>query len=90
MPFGVHALNIRVVVASLSAVAVAARGGGSGSGSEEQARGANAGEIAANAARLLGGGTARNAQAVSGGGKNVAQVDEALAALRACRAIDPA
>jgi len=50
-------------------------------GTELQERGANASEIATAAARILGGGTARNAQAVSGGGKNVERVDEALAVL---------
>jgi len=50
-------------------------------GAELQERGANAGEIATAAARLLGGGTARNAQAVSGGGKNVERIDEALTLL---------
>ncbi|MFM8971839.1 MAG: alanine--tRNA ligase [Actinomycetota bacterium] len=50
-------------------------------GAEVQDRGANAGEIAGPAAKLLGGGTARNAQAVSGGGKFVDRVDDALALL---------
>ena len=47
-----------------------------------QARGASAAEIAAPAVRLLGGGTAKNAELVAGGGKNVDQVDAALAAAR--------
>jgi alanyl-tRNA synthetase len=47
-----------------------------------QARGASAAEIAAPAVRLLGGGTAKNAELVGGGGKNVDQIDAALAVAR--------
>ncbi len=43
-----------------------------------QERGASAAEIAAPAARVLGGGTAKNRELVSGGGKHADQVDEAL------------
>jgi len=46
------------------------------------ARGVAAGAIAADAARLLGGGTAKNPEVVVGGGPNVDQVDAALAAAR--------
>jgi alanyl-tRNA synthetase len=49
---------------------------------DAQTRGASAADIAAPAARLLGGGTAKNAEIVVGGGKNVDQVDAALDALR--------
>jgi len=45
-------------------------------------RGVSAAEIAAPAARALGGGTARNPELVVGGGKNVDAVDEALALAR--------
>jgi alanyl-tRNA synthetase len=45
-------------------------------------RGVSAAEIAAPAARALGGGTARNAELVVGGGPNVGAVDEALALAR--------
>jgi alanyl-tRNA synthetase len=46
------------------------------------ARGVSAGAIAADAARLLGGGTAKNPEVVVGGGPNVDQVDAALDAVR--------
>jgi alanyl-tRNA synthetase len=46
------------------------------------ARGVSAAEIAAPAARLLGGGTAKNPDVVVGGGPGAAQVDAALAAVR--------
>ena len=46
------------------------------------ARGVSAGAIASDAARLLGGGTAKNSEVVVGGGPNVDQVDAALAAVR--------
>jgi len=46
------------------------------------AQGASAGAIASDAARLLGGGTAKNPEVVVGGGPNVDQVDAALAAAR--------
>jgi alanyl-tRNA synthetase len=46
------------------------------------ARGVAAGVIAGGAARLLGGGTAKNPEVVVGGGPNVDQVDAALAAAR--------
>ena len=45
-------------------------------------RGVSAAEIAAPAAKALGGGTAKNAEVVQGGGPNVAAVDEALALVR--------
>jgi hypothetical protein len=45
-------------------------------------RGVSAAKIAAPAARALGGGTARNAELVVGGGPNVGAVDEALALAR--------
>jgi alanyl-tRNA synthetase len=45
-------------------------------------RGVSAAEIAAPAAKALGGGTARNAELVVGGGPNVGAVDEALALAR--------
>jgi alanyl-tRNA synthetase len=45
-------------------------------------RGASAAEIAAEAAKALGGGTAKSADVVSGGGPNVDAVDEALALVR--------
>jgi alanyl-tRNA synthetase len=45
-------------------------------------RGASAAAIAAPAARALGGGTAKNAEVVQGGGPNVAAVEEALALVR--------
>ncbi len=41
-------------------------------------RGVSAAEIAAPAAKLLGGGTAKNAESVMGGGPNADQVDRAL------------
>ena len=44
-------------------------------------RGANAGAVAAEAARALGGGTGKQADVVAGGGPNAAAVDEALALL---------
>jgi alanyl-tRNA synthetase len=50
-------------------------------GKGAQAAGANAGEIAA-PRPALGGGTAKNAELVSGGGKHVDQVDAALEVLR--------
>ncbi len=46
------------------------------------ARGASAHAIAQPAARLLGGGVGKGDDAVAGGGKNVAAVDEALAVAR--------
>jgi alanyl-tRNA synthetase len=46
------------------------------------ARGASAAEIAAHAARALGGGTAKHAELVVGGGPNTGAIDEALAAVR--------
>jgi len=49
---------------------------------DQVARGVSAGAIASDAARLLGGGTAKNPEVVVGGGPNVAQVDAALAAVR--------
>jgi alanyl-tRNA synthetase len=45
-------------------------------------RGVSAADIAATAAKALGGGTAKNAEVVVGGGTNVDQVDEALALVR--------
>jgi alanyl-tRNA synthetase len=55
-----------------------------------QEAGASASEIAAGAARALGGGTARNADVVAGGGKNAGAVDEALEiAAQAARAANP-
>ena len=45
-------------------------------------RGMSAAEIAAKAAKALGGGTAKNADVVSGGGPNVGEVDEALGLAR--------
>jgi alanyl-tRNA synthetase len=45
-------------------------------------RGVSAAEVAAQAAKALGGGTAKNPEVVVGGGTNVAQVDEALALVR--------
>jgi len=45
--------------------------------------GASAAEIAAPAAKALGGGTAKNAEIVVGGGPNVAGIETALDALRA-------
>jgi alanyl-tRNA synthetase len=51
--------------------------------------GASAATIAAAAARALGGGTAKNADLVVGGGPNVGAVDEALAALRSDIAAAP-
>ena len=45
-------------------------------------RGVSAAEVAAQAAEALGGGTAKNAEVVVGGGTNVDQVDEALALVR--------
>ena len=45
------------------------------------AEGASAAEIAAPGARALGGGTAKNAETVVGGGPNVGAVDEAIAAV---------
>jgi alanyl-tRNA synthetase len=50
--------------------------------SDHVARGVSAGAIAADAARLLGGGTAKNPEVVVGGGPNVDQVDVALDAVR--------
>jgi alanyl-tRNA synthetase len=47
------------------------------------AQGLSAAEIAAPAARLLGGGTAKNPEVVVGGGPNAAEVDAALDAVRA-------
>ena len=45
-------------------------------------RGVSAADVAATAAKALGGGTAKNAEVVVGGGTNVDQVDEALALVR--------
>jgi alanyl-tRNA synthetase len=45
-------------------------------------RGLSAADVAATAAKALGGGTAKNAEVVVGGGTNVDQVDEALALVR--------
>ena len=45
--------------------------------------GASAAEIAREAAQALGGGTAKNAELVVGGGPNVGAVDDALERLRA-------
>jgi alanyl-tRNA synthetase len=45
-------------------------------------RGVSAADIAGTAAKALGGGTAKNAEVVVGGGTNVDQVDEALALVR--------
>jgi alanyl-tRNA synthetase len=50
--------------------------------SDHVARGVAAGAIAGDAARLLGGGTAKNPEVVVGGGPNVNQVDAALVAAR--------
>jgi alanyl-tRNA synthetase len=50
--------------------------------SDQVARGVSAGTIASEAARLLGGGTAKNPEVVVGGGPNVDQVDAALRAVR--------
>jgi alanyl-tRNA synthetase len=47
-----------------------------------QAGGASAAEIAGPAAKALGGGTAKNAELVVGGGPNVAAIDDALELLR--------
>jgi alanyl-tRNA synthetase len=49
---------------------------------DQVARGVAAGAIASDAARLLGGGTAKNPEVVVGGGPNVDQVDAALLAAR--------
>ena len=49
---------------------------------EHVERGVSAAEIAAKAAKALGGGTAKSADVVSGGGPNVDAVDEALALVR--------
>ena len=46
------------------------------------AQGVSAAEVAAPAARVLGGGTARASDVVAGGGPNVAAVDDALALVR--------
>ena len=49
-------------------------------------KGANASEIAADAVKLLGGGTAKNADLALGGGQNVNNIDEALTLLeKACK-----
>ena len=45
-------------------------------------RGVSAADLAAKAAKALGGGTAKNADVVSGGGPNVGEVDEALSLVR--------
>jgi alanyl-tRNA synthetase len=47
-------------------------------GKDLVAEGASAAEIAAPAARALGGGTAKNADLVVGGGPNVGAIDSAL------------
>jgi alanyl-tRNA synthetase len=49
---------------------------------DRQEAGASAAEIAAPGARALGGGTAKNAELVVGGGPNVGSVDDALALVR--------
>ena len=46
-------------------------------------QGANASEIAADAVKLLGGGTAKNAELALGGGQNVDKIDEAIELLKA-------
>jgi len=45
-------------------------------------RGVSAADLAAKAAKALGGGTAKNADVVSGGGPNVGEVDESLSLVR--------
>ena len=45
-------------------------------------RGVSAADLAAKAAKALGGGTAKNPDVVSGGGPNVSEVDEALSLVR--------
>ena len=45
-------------------------------------RGVSAADLAAKAAKALGGGTAKNTDVVSGGGPNVGEVDEALSLVR--------
>jgi alanyl-tRNA synthetase len=50
-------------------------------GADRREAGVSAAEIAAPAARALGGGTAKNAEFVQGGGPNTAAIDEALALL---------
>ena len=45
-------------------------------------RGVSAADVAATAAKALGGGTAKNAEVVVGGGTNVDEIDEALALVR--------
>ncbi len=49
---------------------------------EHVERGVSAAEVAAKAAKALGGGTAKNPDVVQGGGPNVDAVDEALALVR--------
>ncbi len=49
--------------------------------SDNVAKGANASDIVKDAVSLLGGGTAKNAELVVGGGQNVAAIDEAALAL---------
>jgi alanyl-tRNA synthetase len=49
---------------------------------EHVERGVSAADVAAKAAKALGGGTAKSADVVSGGGPNVDAVDEALALVR--------
>ena len=58
-------------------------------GKERVARGSSAAELAAPVAKLLGGGTAKNAELVVGGGPNVAAIDDALEVAReqAARAV---
>ena len=51
-------------------------------GKERVARGSSAAELAAPVAKLLGGGTAKNAELVVGGGPNVAAIDDALEVAR--------
>ena len=51
-------------------------------GKQMVAAGASAAEIAREAAQALGGGTAKNAELVVGGGPNVGAVDDALERLR--------
>ena len=58
-------------------------------GTERVAQGSSAAELAAPVAKLLGGGTAKNAELVVGGGPNVAAIDGALEVAReqAARAV---
>lgn len=78
------ALAVRDALRSGVVVLVGAVSGGTKAGlvvavsSDLQQRGVAAGEIAADAARALGGGTAKNPDLVTGGGPNVAGIAEAL------------